>query len=114
MSVTAALFLCMSPVVVDGDTIRCRDVGRVRLLSIDAPDLPGHCRVGRECVSGDGFASKRYLASLMAGWQVTCSPRGNDRYGRVLALCVAHGADLSCAMVAAGQAAVRYGRLDCR
>jgi endonuclease YncB( thermonuclease family) len=38
--------------VTDGDTIRCNGE-RIRLLGIDTPELPGHCRKGRDCVSGD-------------------------------------------------------------
>lgn len=43
---------CVSPTVVDGDTLRCGST-RIRLSSIDAPELPGHCRPGRECTPGD-------------------------------------------------------------
>lgn len=32
--------------VTDGDTIRCNGE-RIRLLGIDTPELPGHCRQGR-------------------------------------------------------------------
>lgn len=113
MSAIAAAFLCLTPVVIDGDTLRCADVGRVRLLSIDAPELGGHCRLGRRCVEGDGAASKRALAALVARGQVRCAPAGTDRYGRVLARCAAGGADLSCAMVASGHAVERYARLIC-
>lgn len=27
---------------IDGDTLRCSEIGRVRLLGIDAPEMPGH------------------------------------------------------------------------
>ena len=37
--VLAAAALCMSPLVHDGDTIRCRRE-RVRIANIDAPELP--------------------------------------------------------------------------
>lgn len=110
----ASLFICTAPAAVDGDTLRCGGgVGLVRLLAIDAPELPGHCRTGRRCVEGDGRASKRALAALIAQRQVTCSPEGRDHYGRVLARCSAGGADLSCTMVSSGFAVERYGRLRC-
>lgn len=112
MSLTA-LFLCLAPVAVDGDTLRCRGVGLVRLLSIDAPELPGHCRPGRACVDGDPFASRRHLAGLVRGRRVSCRPTGRDRYGRILARCSAGGGDLSCAQVDAGHAVRRYTRLRC-
>lgn len=42
--------------VTDGDTIRC-GAERIRLLGIDAPELPGHCRSGRACAPGDPYGS---------------------------------------------------------
>jgi micrococcal nuclease len=36
----AALFLCLAPVAVDGDTLRCGG-DLVRLIGIDAPEMPG-------------------------------------------------------------------------
>jgi len=64
-------------------------------------------------VPGDGFASARSLARLVASSRVACAPAGFDRYDRILARCAAAGRDLSCAQVAAGQAVRRYGRLKC-
>lgn len=110
----AAAFLCLTPVAVDGDTLRCGEVGLVRLLAIDAPELAGHCRPGRECTPGDGEAAQRAIANMIAGREVTCAPEGRDRYGRILARCSASGQDLSCAMAVRGYAIERYGRLICR
>ena len=41
---------CRAAYVIDGDTIACATGPRIRLASIDAPELPGHCRTGRRCV----------------------------------------------------------------
>jgi len=109
----AAAFACISPVAVDGDTLRCGQVGSVRLLSIDAPELPGHCRRGRRCTPGDPFASTRSLVQLLQRRPVICKATARDDYGRVLAWCSAGGVDLSCAQVTRGMAVVRYGRLTC-
>jgi endonuclease YncB( thermonuclease family) len=105
-------FVCDSPRVTDGDTIRC-GVLRVRLASIDAPELPGHCRRGRTCASGDPFASKANLERMMTGAPTVCRQTDTDHYGRVVALCSAGGRDLSCAQVEGGYAIVRYGELTC-
>lgn len=107
---SAALFLCPSAVAVDGDTLRCRGVGLVRLIGIDAPELPGHCRAGRVCTPGDGRAARAGLAGMIRKGAVRCAPEGRDRYGRVLARCTVAGQDLSCAMVSKGLAVVRYTR----
>lgn len=103
---------CKSPVVVDGDTLRCPS-GRIRLASIDAPELPGHCRPGRECTPGDPYASTEHLRSLIVGHAVQCSYVDTDRYGRTVARCTAGGVDLSCAQVSSGHAGRRYGLLIC-
>ncbi len=113
----AALFVCAAPQAVDGDTLRCRGVGLVRLEAIDAPELPGHCRVDRACTPGNGAAARAALAALLRPGPVTCAPRARDKYGRLLARCTApvkgQPRDLSCAMVAGGYAVERYRRLKC-
>lgn len=105
-------FSCDEPKVTDGDTLRCGAI-RVRLASIDAPEMPGHCRRGRVCVEGDPYASKAALERLVTGGTVTCHQMDIDHYGRVVALCQANGRDLSCSQVEAGQAVIRYGDLNC-
>lgn len=88
--------------VTDGDTIRCGDE-RIRLLAIDAPELPGHCRPGRRCAPGDGAASTASLARALTG-RLTIERAGEDRYGRSLALVAGDDGDLSCWQLAHGQA----------
>ena len=110
--IAAIAFVCAGPVAVDGDSLRCSGQGLVRLLGIDAPELPGHCGPGRVWTPGDGFAAKRALGGLIAGRVVTCESRSRDNYGRLLARCaVTPAGDLSCAMVARGYAVERYVRL---
>ena len=107
-------FACDTPSHHDGDAIRCRgDYKSMRLFGIDAPEMPGACRPGRDCTPGDPYAARDYLASLTAGRDVTCEQVDTDRYDRAIVRCAADGADLSCAMVAGGQAVERYGRLRC-
>lgn len=103
----AALQPCSTPYVIDGDTIVC---GRehVRLAVIDAPELPGHCRVGRTCVESNGYASKAALAKLLALGRVSIRRCGFDRYGRTLAHVFVRGHDVGAAMVEGGAAVYRY------
>jgi endonuclease YncB( thermonuclease family) len=42
--------VCIAPAVIDGDSLRCHQIGQVRLLSIDAPDY----RRSRPCREGFG------------------------------------------------------------
>jgi endonuclease YncB( thermonuclease family) len=92
--------------VVDGDTLRCGRE-RVRLLGIDAPEMPGHCQGNRRCVAGDPFASRRSLIKAAAG-RLVIERFGTDRYGRTLGLVRGARGDLSCWQLQNGQA--RYRR----
>ncbi len=103
---------CFRPYITDGDTLKCNGT-RIRLYSIDAPEMPDHCREGRKCVDGDPFKSKDYLISLTRS-KVTCTPIEKDHYGRTVATCKSEQSeDLSCDMVKAGHAILRYGNLSC-
>lgn len=110
-------FVCQSPYVSDGDTIRCSHGPVVRIARIDAPEMPGHCRPGRQCAPGDPYQSKAALIALIAGRDLACrpvsaSPRGGsayDRYGRIVARCSANGVDIGGYMVSRGYA-VRWPR----
>ncbi|MDO9490170.1 MAG: thermonuclease family protein [Sphingomonadaceae bacterium] len=108
------LIACPAPTHHDGDAIKCEGQRRsMRLYSIDAPEMPGACRPGRLCTPGDPYAARDYLASLTRARSVQCRTLETDRYGRPVVQCFAGTADLSCAMVAAGYAVERYGRLGC-
>lgn len=86
---------------IDGDTLRCGSI-RVRLVGIDAAELPGHCRMGRRCAEGDPYQQRDALRDLTAG-ELTIIPLNFDKYGRMIArIRNARGEDLSCAMLAAG------------
>ena len=80
--------------VTDGDTIRC-GAERIRLLGIDGPEMPGHCRAGRDCAPGDPFRSKVSLSDAMAP-KMGIERMGTDRYGRTLAMVTGPDGDLSC------------------
>lgn len=90
---------------VDGDTLRCGDE-LIRLIGIDAPELPGHCQEGRDCAPGDPVESKRALDTLSRGTALI-SRQGRDLYGRTLARVQVNGVDLSCAQLAGGRAIYR-------
>ena len=97
----AALLSC-TLVAIDGDTLRCGRE-RIRLIGIDAPELPGHCRTGRQCVPGDAARSKATLERAIVG-PVSIRRVGLDRYGRTLAAVTVGATDLSCAQLGAGSA----------
>lgn len=80
--------------VVDGDTLNCQGE-RVRLLGVDAPELPGHCAQGRACAPGDPYASTASLESAVDS-EMKIERIGQDRYGRTLAMVKSRAGDLSC------------------
>ncbi|WP_017182098.1 thermonuclease family protein [Sphingobium xenophagum] len=82
---------------IDGDTIRCSELGRVRLLGVDAPELHG-CPKHRTCAPGDGPASKSALAKLIARG-VIISPVTKDRYGRTVAQVYAGDRNVPCELI---------------
>lgn len=96
----AALVQCT---VTDGDTLRC-GAERVRLIGIDAPELPGHCSPNRDCAPGDAFASTRALQRAIGGRPVRLERHGKDAYGRTLAFAFVGSVNLSCAQLRARQA----------
>ena len=100
----ASALACTSPAVVDGDTIRCANLGRVRLLGIDAPEMAGHCRRGRVCAPGDPLASKRAMARMLGASKITVEPITRDRYGRVVGIVRGGRVNISCAQLRAGLA----------
>lgn len=103
---------CYRPNITDGDTLKCNGI-RIRLHSIDAPEMEGHCRRGRQCVDGDPYAAKGYLVSITRS-NVTCLPIEKDYYGRTVAVCKSEQSDnLSCSMIKSGHAIKRYGNIRC-
>lgn len=85
---------CAEIVVVDGDSLRCGSE-RLRLLGVDAPELHG-CPAWRQCVAGDGEASKRSLQSAINGRSVRYQVVGHDRYGRSLVVAWSGSINLAC------------------
>ena len=94
---------CPSAYVVDGDTLRCGSI-RLRLLGIDAPELPGHCARYRECAPGDAIASKRSLIDALRNGRVTYSIVTTDRFGRYVVMAWAGRVNLSCWQLQRAQA----------
>ncbi len=108
------LIACPSPNHHDGDALRCGYHGRsMRLYAIDAPEMPGACRLGRQCTPGDPYASRDHLASLTAGRSVSYRVLSVDHYGRPVVQAFADGVNISCRMVRDGYAVERYGKLHC-
>lgn len=105
--------VCASNVrVVDGDTLDVNSV-RYRLHGIDAPEAGQTCadRVGSRWDCGQ--AAITFIKKLIVTGSVTCDDRGQDAYGRTLAVCFAGNKDINAEMVRSGMAwAFRRYSLD--
>jgi endonuclease YncB( thermonuclease family) len=103
---------CSDPWVIDGDSIRCSNLGEVRLLGIDTPDYrdsaPCRGHYGNHiCDDAEAKAAKQELIKLKqqtrgALWQVL--PVTHDRYGRTVAEVRVGSIELSCFQLANGSA----------
>jgi len=82
--------------VVDGDTLYVLDANykdhKIRLAGIDAPER-------RQAY---GLASRKHLASIVAGKQVTVEYQKRDRYGRIVGKGLVDGIDACLEQVKAG------------
>lgn len=96
--VTTAFSNCIA---LDGDTMRCAE-RRIRLLGIDAAELPGHCRRGRDCALGDPYLQRDALRRFIRGGGYYTAV-AMDRYGRTIAIVRnAGGQNASCEMLKSG------------
>ena len=103
---------CLDPWVIDGDSIRCSNLGEIRLLGIDAPDYrdspPCVGHYGNHiCDDAAAKAAKQALIRLKlqmryVQWQAL--PITRDRYGRLVAEVRVGSIDLSCFQLANGSA----------
>jgi micrococcal nuclease len=94
---------CIVASIIDGDTIICREIGRVRLIGIDSPEMDQR--------PFGAMAAAALSSVLPLGTRVSLeldsSP--HDRYGRLLAYVWKDGSQLNLWMVREGWAiAVRY------
>lgn len=88
---------------IDGDTIEIAGA-RVRLWGIDAPESDQLCTDGAGAGRFAGEGAQAHLAALLHDTAVTCEALYEDRYGRTVARCTAHGAEIAARMVADGWA----------
>jgi endonuclease YncB( thermonuclease family) len=89
--------------VADGDTIEI-NAQRIRLEGIDAPETDQVCLDAKGQSWTCGITARDRLSSQIAGRIISCTARGEDRYGRMLAICLVGGENLNAFMVREGLA----------
>ena len=88
----------LAQTAIDGDTLSLNGQ-TIRLYGIDAPELKQTCGNWPA-----GELAQEALASMLIGHQVICESKGQDRYGRTLAVCKVDGFDLGAEMIRSGMA----------
>ena len=88
--------------VTDGDTIRFGET-RVRLFGIDAPEIKQTCDF-EDKTWNCGIEARIALVKMIAEQEVSCEKKDKDRYGRIIAVCMAGGVNLNALMVREGWA----------
>jgi micrococcal nuclease len=82
--ITRRMLICSGPTrvncVVDGDTVWI-DGEKIRLQSINAPEIQGECRQERELAQ----RATRRLSDILSSSSFHIERSGKDRYGRTLA-----------------------------
>jgi len=94
--------------VMDGDTLEMHSQ-RIRLHGIDAPESLQSCHLPDGRTWRCGYTAARRLRDFIGNKTVTCEPKGQDRYGRIVAVCAAGGEDLGAWLVEHGWA-LAYAR----
>jgi endonuclease YncB( thermonuclease family) len=98
------LLACLAATAIDGDGIRCRNLGHVRLLGIDAPD-PTSARPCRQrfgdhvCNDRQARVAKEAMRSALRLGPVRIETVGQDRYGRTLGVAFAGRVNINCRML---------------
>ena len=97
VAVTSAA-IAQTQTAVDGDTLKLGGQ-TIRLYGIDAPEMKQTCGNWPA-----GELAQEALASMVIRRQITCEGRGQDRYGRTLAVCKVDGFDIGAELVRSGMA----------
>ncbi len=72
-------------IVHDGDTLIIKGQ-RLRLYGLDAPELQQFCKQGERLLAC-GMAAREALSEKLHGETTACKIKGDDAYGRGLAIC---------------------------
>ena len=94
--------------VIDGDTLEMHGQ-RLRLHGIDAPESSQSCYLPHGRAWRCGHTAALRLRDFIGNRTVTCARKGQDRYGRMVAVCLAGGEDLGAWLVEHGWA-LAYAR----
>ena len=89
--------------VVDGDTIEIHGI-RIRLHGIDAPESAQQCSLSTGELWRCGQQAALALSDRIGGRSLMCDERGQDRYGRSIAVCMLGSENLNYWMVEQGWA----------
>ena len=89
--------------VIDGDTLEVSGK-KVRLYGIDAPEFLQKCSTKKGGLWPCGKKASQFLIELIGDRQVTCMPKGIDRYDRQISACSVGGVEINASMISSGLA----------
>ena len=89
--------------IIDGDTLSLSGQ-KIRLYGIDAPEMAQKCQDANRQRYHCGQRSKEALRALVDQQTVRCHAKAKDKYGRVVAICVAGSTEINRWMVRHGHA----------
>lgn len=95
--------------VIDGDTIEIHSK-RIRLSGVDTPESGQLCYTNSGHPWRCGQLAAFMLADYIGTSQVSCQVEAQDKYGRYLSRCMAHGRDVGEWLVSNGWAVRYYDR----
>jgi endonuclease YncB( thermonuclease family) len=109
MSIATAFVLCLSPIVVDGDTFRCKGATvKYRMAGIDAPDHTCKNRKIGNCFltgpKGDWTVSRDALKRMFRRGKVRVLVLGQDPFKRTVVAVCARDGNLNARMITKGYA----------
>jgi endonuclease YncB( thermonuclease family) len=91
------------PVIMEGDAFAIGET-RIRLVGIDAPEMPQPCRNAAGAQFPCGRQAPKVLEEIVAGREAACEEIDRDRFGRVHAICRIDGMDIAAEMLRRGWA----------
>jgi len=92
------------PVIIDGDSLKLEGQ-ELRLIGIDAPEYSQTCKNADQItVYQCGKLAREHLIKLLSVGKLSCEGSQQDKYDRLLAICMVDGFEINSQMVSDGWA----------
>ena len=99
------ILICAAALATDGDSLRCADGTRIRLVGVEANELRGGCHVPA-CPTMPGRVAKARMQALLGGQNVTYVVNGRSWSRLTASVTLPDGRDLACETLRIGMTVV--------